>query len=286
MEDIIRSNNEFVVLDLETSHFHPSKGAMIIEIAAVKIRDGKIIDKRTQLIDPERNITKKITEITGITNEMLKGKPKYREVLPNFYKFLGDAPVVAHNSSFDWDRFLLFFLKKVGIYPKNQTIDTLALSRKYLKSDEGYRLEKVCERIGVEHKNKHRALGDTEVTAELFLYIKNNFIDTNIDSAKQIEMGSDSRPKEVANEARKAQVPEPQEVRKVAYWEKVVKDKEYKRLYVTLDRSVVFYDEPTNSWEVKASNEPIDFSRVENKVLKHLNVSNIKEACSYSSIRQ
>ena len=268
MENIIRNNNEFVVVDIETSHFHPKKGAMIIELAAVKIKNDKIIDKRTQLINPERKITKKITEITGITNEMLIGKPVFREVLPNFYKFLGNAVIVAHNAHFDWDRFLIYFLEKVGIYPQNQVVDTLALSRKYIKSEK-YKLGTLCETLNIEHNNKHRALGDTLATAELFLYLKKNYIKENY--SKQISLVNN---KEKNNH-------NSQKVRKVAYWQKNIKNEKLKRIYVTLDRSVVFYDIPTKAWEVKSSNEPINFDDIENKVIKHLNANDMEDVIAY-----
>lgn len=278
MEEIIRNNNEFVVIDIETSHFHPEKGAMIIELAAVKIKDGKIVDRRNQLLDPERKITKKITEITGITNEMLSGKPKFREVLPNFYSFLGDAVIVAHNAQFDWNRFLLFFLKKVGIYPKNQVVDTLALSRKYLKHKEGYKLEKVCNRVGIDLKDAHRALNDTIATAKLFLYIKNNFIDNTDNGKIETNQISALNNTEILNQTEVSN----QNVRKVAYWEKqIAKNKYMKRLYVTLDRAVVFFDIPTKAWEVKASNEPINFTEVEKGVLSYLQLNDIEDLINY-----
>lgn len=268
MENIIMNSNEFVVVDIETSHFHPEKGAMIIELAAVKIRDDKIIDKRTQLINPERKITKKITEITGITNEMLEEKPVFREVLPNFYNFLGNAVVVGHNVHFDWDRFLVYFFKKVGIYPQNQVVDTLALSRKYIKADK-YTLGNLCEKLNIEHNNKHRALGDTLATADLFLYLKENYIKENFS-------------KQISFEDNKKRINyKPQKVRKVAYWQKQIKNKKLERLYVTLDRSVVFYDIPTKAWEIKSSNEPINFNDVENKVVSHLNANNMRDVIKY-----
>lgn len=275
MEEIIKGNNEFVVIDIETSHFHPNKGAMIIELAAVKIKDGKIIDKRTQLIDPERKITEKITEVTGITNDMLVGKPKFRQVLPSFYDFLGNATVVAHNASFDWNRFLLHFLRKVGIYPKNDVVDTLALSKKYIDSKDGYSLGTLCEKININLTGAHRALNDAMATAELFLYIKENYIDSS--DSIQITLEDNIKKPEAKS----------QNVRKVAFYDKQVnKNKLLQRIYVTLDRAVVFFDIPTKAWEVKASNEPIDLEEVEGDVLKYLQLNNVEELINhYTNIK-
>lgn len=269
MEAIINTSNEFVVIDIETSHFHPAKGAMIIEIAAVKIRDGKVIDRRTQLIDPGRKITKKITEITGITNEMLEGKPHYREVLPNFYKFLGDAVVVAHNSMFDWDRFLLYFFNKLGIYPKNKVVDTLKLSKKYIEGAKSNKLGDLCDFLKIEHNDAHRALGDTEATAKLFLYLMKKVrasSDGQISLIKSNLQDSDKED-EISN----------QKIRKVAYWEKEIKNSKLKRLYLTLDRSMVFYDIPTKAWEIKSANEKIDFTNIEKELLNKYEARNMNE---------
>lgn len=264
--DIINQNNEFVVIDIETSHFHPQKGGMIIELAAVKIKNGKIVDKRTQLINPERKITAKITEMTGITNEMLEGKPTFREVLPKFYNFVGDAVIVGHNIKFDWDRFLVYFLKKVGIYPNNPTIDTLTLCKKYIKLEE-YKLGTVCDYLNINHLGRHRALGDALATAKLFLYLVDNYIKNDKE--------------QIALTPIQKQQPKVQNVRKVVPWEKKVNGKTFKRLYVTLDRSVVFFDIPTRAWEVKSSNEPIDFKQIEKSVLLYLKFSNIEELINH-----
>lgn len=274
MEQIISSSKEFVVLDIETSHFHPSKGAMIIEIGAVKIRDGKIIDEYSQLIDPERNLTKKITEITGITNEMLKNKPTFRKVLPEFYNFIGNAVIVAHNSKFDWNTFLLYFFKKVGVYPTNKVVDTLTLSRKYLKDIEGgYSLGNLCKELKINIENAHRALDDTKATAELFLHIKDNFIQ-GCNQLSLLETGHKSQYVS-------------QRVRRVQYWEKEIKVKKenklLKRVYVTLDRGVVFFDIPTKAWEVKSSNEPINLKEVEDSVLSILELDTIDDLISHYS---
>lgn len=266
--EIIKRSREFVVIDIETSHFSPEKGAMIIELAAVKIRDGKIVDSRSQLIDPERKITKQITEITKITNEMLEGRPKFREVLPNFYKFIGNATIVAHNAKFDWDRFLMFYFKKVGIEPLNEVVCTMSLSKMYLKNeDKKYTLGYLCEMVNVKLDNAHRALSDTTATAELFLHIKDNFI-TN---GNQVAM--DFKPIEESKKAAS-----PQKIRSVSYWEKTLKSGHvFQRIYVTLERSAVFYDIPTKSWEVKESNEPIDFVKVQQDVLKRYELNTLED---------
>lgn len=273
MEELIKRYNKFVVVDIETSHFHPDKGAMIIEIGAVKIENGKVVDEFVSLINPERKITDKITEITGITNDMLTNQPTYKEVLPSFHNFCKGCVMVAHNSSFDWNRFLLHFYGKVGIYPKNPIIDTLRLAKKYFpKNKNGYKLQSLCELTGVVNKDGHRALSDARATAEIFLYMVNNLIDLTPNNQLSLINAPAFKEDKIIH----------QTVRKVAYWEKqVTKNKMMKRAYVTLDQSVVFFDIPSSSWAVKSSNINLDFEQIEKDVVKHLNLNNISEIESY-----
>src|SRR5690625_3934279 len=100
-------NPHFVVIDIETTGFSPDKGGRIIEIAAVRVVHGVIKDKFHTLVDPQLKIPAKITRLTGITNEDVKGQPTAIKVLPELYRFIGDGVVVCHNLSFDWNRFLL-----------------------------------------------------------------------------------------------------------------------------------------------------------------------------------
>lgn len=274
MEDIIRKYNEFVVVDIETSHFHPDKGAMIIEIGAVKIKGDEIVGEFSTLIDPQRKITAKITEITGISNDMLQGQPLYQQVLPEFYDFCKNSVIIAHNAIFDWDRFLLHFFKKIGIYPTNPVVDTLKLTKKYLpKNKGGYKLGAVCEALGVNNEDSHRALSDAKATAQVFLYIKQNLIP---------ELPGDQMSLMEQQTFQDEQKAERQNVRKVAYWEKEIKkNKVMKRAYITLDKAVVYFDIPTESWGVKSSDGPIDFGQVEEDVLKHLKIQDIKKIGEY-----
>ena len=274
MEIIARSANEFVSVDIETTGFHPDKGGRIIEIGAIRIKGGKLIDTFSILINPEMSIPKKITEITGITNEMVKNKPTFREVLPTFYDFISDSILVFHNAQFDWDRFLLYYFKKVGVYPDNNTVDTLKLSRAYYpKNKDGYNLQAMCDKLNIKLENAHRATDDALATARLFYYLKEYKI-------KDFE---DNQLSLLDNKIKKNKI-KPQSIRKINYWEKEVKKgKVLKRVYVTLDRSSVFYDIPSQAWEVKSTNEPINFNEVEKEVVAFLNLKNISELQTHFS---
>lgn len=179
MENIIKNNNSFVVVDIETTGFYgPAKGGRILEIGALKIVDGKGVAKFSQLINPKRFIPPKVIALTGIQPYMLQDKPECYPVLKQFYKFIDGSAIVAHNISFDWNRFLLVFFNQMGLSPQNELIDTLKLSKKYLKNDDKkYNLGYLCEMLDIKLEDSHRAYDDALATAYLFMHLKKEFID-------------------------------------------------------------------------------------------------------------
>lgn len=167
--------DDFVITDLETTGLSPAKGGRIIEIGAVRVKNGQITETFSQLINPEVKIYAKTIELTGITNEMLEGKPVYGQVLPEFSKFLGDSIFVAHNAMFDWDRFLIHYLFKVGITPSNEVIDTMVLSKTYFNEKSKHSLAELTNEFGIDIGNHHRALDDSIATAKILLEFKKRF---------------------------------------------------------------------------------------------------------------
>ncbi len=160
------TDNEYVVVDIETTGTDVTSDK-VTEIGAVRIKNGKIVESFQTLIDPEVSLSKKIVELTGITDEMLKGQPKIHEVYPDFIKFLGNAIFVAHNADFDY-RFLKIVGKPLGYYLDNESVDTLILSRKRLTYLPNHKLNTVCAHFNIEFRH-HRALSDAFATAEAFI---------------------------------------------------------------------------------------------------------------------
>lgn len=276
----LASRGEFTVLDLETTGFMPTKGGYIIEVAAIRISNGKIVDEWSTLVQPPAKIYGKTIEITGITNEMVKGKPTYEQVLPELAAFIGNSVVVAHNAMFDWDRFLLHYFGKLGIYPKNETICTknffgfLEPERRKLKLK--YGLSELVAFYGVpfDEENHHRALDDTRGTALAFLNMRKAFLG---DVFVEKELNEEVTEREGLVEAKKLTEVE---VTFVRYWEKAVKGRDFRRVYVNLKHDTmhgkVFYDIPSRSWIVQDSDEPLDLESVEQAVLKRLNQPSIE----------
>ena len=160
-------HDDFVVFDIETTGLSP-KNDMITEIGAVKISKGVIVDRYSQLINPGVKIPKKIIELTGITDDMVKNKPSIEEVLPKFIEFFGDSILVAHNASFDMG-FIIEKFSKVGIEINNTVLDTLELSRELFPNLKSHRLNKVAKHLNVKLENHHRAVDDSEATANILL---------------------------------------------------------------------------------------------------------------------
>lgn len=160
-------SQEFVVFDLETTGFS-NINDKITEIGAVKIRDFEIVDRFSELVNPEKDISYRVQELTGITNEMVKDKPTIEEILPKFMEFVGDNVLVAHNADFDTG-FIMQKCKEQGLEYKNKKVDTLMLARIMLPNLKRYKLDKVAKEVGVQLLNHHRAVDDAEATANIFI---------------------------------------------------------------------------------------------------------------------
>ncbi len=163
-------STEYVVFDTETTGFNAAGGDQMIEIGAVKIKNGEITDTFDELIDPKRHIPDNITEITHITDEMVKGKPSEEEVTKKFLEWAKDAPMVAHNAKFDIS-FIEMSMKKYNLGEfKNTVIDTLELSRTLDQGFARHSLSALVSRYNVEfdEEGHHRADYDADGTAKVF----------------------------------------------------------------------------------------------------------------------
>ena len=163
--------NKFVVVDLETTGNNPKKGDKIIQFAAVVIEDGKITERFSSLINPERSIPAFIEELTGLKDEMVKDAPLFAEIAPRVNALLEGAYFVAHNVLFD-----LSFLQEEliqagfeGFY--GSVLDTVEMARIIFPTADGYKLSDLAVREDLQHDRPHQADSDAQVTAELFLIL-------------------------------------------------------------------------------------------------------------------
>ncbi len=161
-------DDTYVVFDIETTGLSKEK-EMITEIGAVKVADGKIIDRFSTFVNPQRPISAEITKLTGITDDMVKDAPTIENVLPEFLKFCEDTVLVAHNASFDTG-FIRIAAERARLGELHHTIvDTLELARALLPELNKHKLDIVCEHLGVTLNGHHRAVNDAEATAEVFI---------------------------------------------------------------------------------------------------------------------
>ena len=171
MNEVTLFEDTYVVFDLETTGLYPHSGDSIIEIGAVKIKNGKIIDRYDKLINPGKDLSLEIMNITGITNDMLKGKTSEEDAIKDFMAWVGNIPMVAHNARFDIS-FIDNAYEKYNLGSLNNiVIDTLGISR-YLESSERYHnLATLVKRYNIpwDEDKHHRADYDSEGTALIFL---------------------------------------------------------------------------------------------------------------------
>lgn len=288
------NKGEFVVLDIETTERSPLKGGRIIELAALKIKDGKPVAEFQTLINPKQKISKKITEITGITNEDVEGKPTYGQVLPYFKEFIGDAVIVAHNARFDWHTFLLFYFKNVGIHPTNDVIDSLAMFRRCMPNSPKHSLDVMCETCKVSLKGHHRALNDVYATAKCFLIMKRRMLTYPV-----MEEAPENY-KKIATRSIVLDVDKTEmfvyptmrtKVAKVNYWEEDVSKKtKLKRIYVALCEGriygSVYFDVEDLAWYNKDFPYALNFQMIEEMVLRYLNFNTKEQLASFATTRR
>lgn len=165
-DGVITFPDDYVVLDLETTGLCAGRD-LIIEFAAVKVRNGEIIDTFQSLCDPGFPIPPTIEAITGITTEMVRNSPNPRSVLPDFLDFVGDGYIVGHNVLFD----VRFISASADIF-KNTYIDTMAIFRKLHPALPHHRLCDMVEYYGKRNDSAHRALSDCLATKACFDALK------------------------------------------------------------------------------------------------------------------
>lgn len=152
-----------VALDIETTGVDPETDA-IIEIGAVRFKDNRIEAEWSSLINPNRPIPAMITQLTGISNEMVRNAPPLRAVIAELKSFVGDHPVLGHNVQFD-----LSFLQKQNLLTLNEVLDTYELASVLLPSASRYNLGALGQSLGILLPATHRALDDARVTHALFI---------------------------------------------------------------------------------------------------------------------
>lgn len=164
---------EYVTLDLETTGLEPKKDR-IIEIGAVKVRDGQVVEEFGTLVNPQMEISRRITELTGISNAMVEGKPCIREIIGQLVEFCGDLPLLGHNIRFDYS-FVKHSAVNCGMTFEKKGMDTLKLARVLLPDLPSKSLQSLRVYYKLEQEEAHRALEDARTTYLLYERLREEF---------------------------------------------------------------------------------------------------------------
>ncbi len=163
-------DGEFIVFDIETTGFNAQEDR-ITEIGAVRVKGGKVLDIFNTFADPEMPIPARITELTGITDEMVAGAPDEASAVRAFFDFCGEAAtLVAHNAPFDTG-FIRAVCARHGMEYGYTSIDTVPMSRSLLKGLKNYKLDTVAKYLKLEDFNHHRACDDAKILADIFVIL-------------------------------------------------------------------------------------------------------------------
>ena len=182
-------DDTYIVFDIETTGFSAIRDR-IIEIGAVKVTDGKIVDKFSTFVNPERPIPFEITNLTSITDDMVMSAPTIETALPQFLEFVGEGVLVAHNAGFDVG-FIEQNCRNLGLDDHFVYADTVALARVLLPTLSKYKLNIVAKALNISLENHHRAVDDAGATAEIFVKFVEMLKKDNITTLKEVNRYGD-----------------------------------------------------------------------------------------------
>ena len=185
-------NADFVVFDIETTGFSPVNNK-IIEIGAVKIRQGEITDRFSVFVNPGVPIPFEIEKLTSINDSMVMDAPPIEVILPQFLNFCQDAVLVAHNANFDMS-FIMENAKRQGLSRKFTFVDTLGIARVLLTHQVKHTLDAVAKTLSISLENHHRAVDDAECTAHIFLKFSAMLRERGADTLSRINALGESSP--------------------------------------------------------------------------------------------
>ncbi len=196
-------DDEFVAFDLETTGLSP-KSDKIIEIGAVIMKNGKEISRYQTFVDPHQKLLKETTDLTGITDDMLKGAPSIKQVLPEFLEFVGDRVLVAHNADFDTS-FIREACRKLGYEYKFTSADTLVLSQNLMTKLSRHKLNIVAAALSLPEFNHHRAADDAVTCGLIMAKFMEMMAEQGIHTVQQINPAMEKIRAQMRSDERYAQ---------------------------------------------------------------------------------
>ena len=188
-------DDTYIVFDIETTGLSADKNK-IIEIGAVKVTEGKIVDKFSYFVNPEVPIPYEIEQLTSIRDDMVIDAPKIETVLPEFMKFCDGAVMVAHNADFDMS-FIKKNCERQGLACDVKILDTVALARYLLPQLNRYKLDTIAKALNVVLANHHRAVDDAGCTADIFVKFIAMMRDRGINNLDELNEVASSSPETI-----------------------------------------------------------------------------------------
>lgn len=185
-------DDTFVVFDIETTGFSAAEDR-IIEIGAVKITDGAIVDRFSTFVNPEVPIPFEIQQLTHITDDMVLEAPKIEEALPAFLDFVGESALVAHNAGFDVG-FIEQNCVRLGRSRTFTSVDAVGLARVLLPTLSKYKLNIVAKALNISLENHHRAVDDAAATAEIYVKFIEMLKERGMTTLKEVNAFGDMNP--------------------------------------------------------------------------------------------
>ena len=161
-------NIDIVVFDVETTGFSAARDR-VVELGAVRIRNGEVLATTNWLINPGRSIPSRATKVHGITDAMVKDKPDFAAIYPEFIAFVGEAILMAHNARFDVDMVRAEITRAELPLPSNAVIDSLKLFRRWYPDAASHKLGDLAKLIGLQAEGLHRGDVDAEFTARIVM---------------------------------------------------------------------------------------------------------------------
>jgi len=171
-KSILSFPRDYTVIDLETTGLSPIYDS-IIEFGAIRVRNGEVEETFSSLVNSDGvYVDSYITELTGISQEMVDSAPNITDVLPRFLDFIGSDILVGHNINFDINFIYDESIRQTRSYFSNDFIDTMRISRRLFHKERHHRLSDLCERYSLDYSSAHRALDDCKLTYECFNNLK------------------------------------------------------------------------------------------------------------------
>ena len=176
----------YCVLDLETTGFSP-RLEKITEIGVMKYQDGKVVDKFSCFVNPEKSIPPRVVEVTGITDDMVRDAETIDKVFPKLLDFIKDSVLVAHNAEFDVG-FLRHVARELGYEFDFTYLDTLSLAYELFPEYKTYKLGRIAKNLGIKVDVAHRALDDVDTTVKVFKVMLDMLKERGVNTLEDIEI--------------------------------------------------------------------------------------------------